>query len=170
VRSWCTRIATNVATSATAAINDFISASFQSFFGLFTDTFVAIAESTSQSSYNFRSAAASVLTDLIADFVSSFFTNTFISIIQSVNHGTDDFWIATTVVVVTQFINSISTIFCVTGSLRFVDQLGNFARISIATFGFAAAVATRIAAARAAKFLAKQFAEKPATIPAKAAR
>jgi hypothetical protein len=88
-----------------------------------------------------------VLTDLIADFVGSFFTNTFISIVQSVNHGTDDFWIATTVVVVTQFIDGISTIFGVASSLRLVDQLGDFARISIATFGSTAAVATCVTAA-----------------------
>ena len=137
-----------IAAGVTTAIHNFVTASFESFFGLTTNTFVAVTESTRQSSHDFRSAAATVLANLVANFVGCLFTDTFISVVQRVDEGTHDFRIATAVEIVTQRIDCFTAIFRITGSLRFVDQLGNFARIGIATDSFttfsAASVSTAI--------------------------
>ena len=156
IPSRSTSVSASVTASVAAAVDNFVTAGFESFFGLVTNTFVAVAESTRQSGHNFRSAAAAtVAANLVADFVGRFFADTFISVVQSVDEGTHDFRVATAIVLIAKFVNCIATIFGIASRLRLVDQQGDHARITRAArlrdflaFDFAAfSLATSVTAA-----------------------
>jgi hypothetical protein len=127
-----------------AAIDDFVAADFQSFFSFVANATIAVSQSSRQSFDNFVvHAAAAVTTDLVTDFISGFVTNSLIAIVQSVDEGTHDFGIADTVVTIAQTIDRLRTVLGVASSLRFVDQLSDFAGLIraatiVATAGFRA--------------------------------
>lgn len=135
---------------------------------LLTDTAVAVAQGTGQSSHNLLRAAASILADLVADLVSSLFTNAFISIVESVDESDHDFWVADAVELVAELVNSLLAVLGVASSHRLVDQFSQLARIVVAAFSFDAAAlvvciaAVVFAAAIAARTVLEQVAEQTA--------
>lgn len=147
--SWIARSSTGWLFAAgffAAAIDDVITAQFQSTLSLAANTTIAVSQGASQCRNNFWSAAAAVLAGLIADFVSSLTTDAVVSIVQSIDESSDDLWIAFAVVLVTDFVDGFSTVFCIASGLRFVDQASKFARIIFCTWIFAAAVDALVAA------------------------
>ena len=104
--------------SGLAVVNDFVTAGFQGFFGFVANAPVAVSQSHGQSFDDFVShAAAAVLANLVADFVSSFVTNPLIAIVQSVGEGGHDLGVAAAVVTIAKTIDRFRTIFGVAGSL-----------------------------------------------------
>lgn len=83
-----------------------------------------------------------MLADLIADFISSNATNAFISIIQAINKGRHDFGIADAIITVAELTQGSASLTSIASRLRGVDQLGDFAGISIAALGRGAAGGT----------------------------
>lgn len=147
--SWIARSSTGWLFAAgffAAAVNDVITAKFQSTLSLAANTTIAVSQSAGQCRNNFWSAAAAVLAGLIADFVSSLTADAVVSIVQSIDESSDDLWIAFAVVLVTDFVDGFGTVFCIASCLRFVDQASKFARIIFCTWIFAAAVDALVAA------------------------
>lgn len=128
---------TSIATSIAAAVDNFVTAAAQCFFGEFANVFVAISESTGQSSHNFGATAAAVFANLTTDLISGFSSDTLIGIVQSIDESTHDFG-AADAVAFAKLLDRFAAIFRVAAGLRLIDQLGDFARIIIAARLFAA--------------------------------
>jgi len=126
-------VCTSVRAAVAVSVDNFVTAGFQSFFSLVTNTAVAVSQSTGQSSHSRRAAAAAVAANCVTDFVSCFPTNTFVSVIQTVDEGVHDFRMAGTVVVA-QLVQSIPTVLCIAIRHGSVDQLCDFACVFIAAF------------------------------------
>jgi hypothetical protein len=138
-RGWCTATGATscrVAAGTAVAIDDFVTAQAESLFSLTSDPSIAIAQRTGQSGNDFWAAAA-VLANLIADFVSSDATNSFIAIIQTIDEGRHDFWIADAVISIAELTESSTSLTGIASRLRAVNQLGDFTSIILAAFGFA---------------------------------
>lgn len=121
----------SVAASVTVAIDNLVTAADQCFFGLLANTFVAIAEGTGQSSHDFGATAAAVFANLLRDFGSGGTSDTLIGIVQSVHESRHNFRIADAIAFA-EFLDRFAAIFRIAAGLRCIDQLGDFARISIA--------------------------------------
>ena len=135
---WIAAVAAVVRVTTTT--DDTVTTSLQSFLGLSANTSVAIDEGSLQGRHNFLAAAAAagILNELVADFISGFFADVFVGIVEGVDHGDHDLRIANAIVVVTQFVDRRIPISSIAGCLRFVDQLCNHAWIGIAALRFAA--------------------------------
>ena len=138
ISTWCscTRCSASRCTCCrTLTINDFVATEFQCFFCLMTNRTVTISQSSGQGRHNFiTTAAATVLADLVANFICCFCSNSFVCVIQSINECVHDFRIADTTVIVTQFVDGITSLLGITSCLRLVDQLSKFGCIDIAAF------------------------------------
>jgi hypothetical protein len=104
-------------------------------FSLTSHATIAVTQRTGQGGNDFGAAAA-VLTDLIADFISSNSSDSFICIVQTIDEGRHDFWIADAIIAVAKLTESMTSLTSIAGRLRGVDQLGDAAGISIAALGF----------------------------------
>jgi hypothetical protein len=114
------------ATCGLAAIDNFVSAGFQSLFRFVTHTAIAVSQSVCQRFDDFVShAAASVAANLVTDFVSSLMTDPFVTVVQGVHKCTHDLRVAAAVITIAKAIDRFGTMFRVTGCLRFVDQFSD---------------------------------------------
>jgi hypothetical protein len=101
-----------------AAVDDFVSALFQSFFGFVSDISIAVSQSGRQGFNGFVAhAAATVLTNLVANFISSFTADSLVAIVQSVDQSSHDFRIASAIVSVAKTIDSFCSLLGVASSL-----------------------------------------------------
>lgn len=126
-----------------AAVDNFITATTQSFLGVFANVLVAVSQGRGQSRNDLLVAAARIVFELIADFLGRFFPNFLVGVVQGVDEGRHDFGIAHAVELA-EALNRLFAIFGVAGRLRGVDQLRNFTRIGVAA---AIVAATTVAAA-----------------------
>ena len=126
-----------------AAIDDTVTARFQSFLSLTTNSPIAVSQSDFQSCDNFVGAAAlPTLSDLVADFVSGFGANFFVGVVEAVDQGIHNFGIADAIELVAQLIESATALTGIASRLRLVNQLSDFTRISTTLL-----LATRLGAA-----------------------
>jgi hypothetical protein len=102
--------------SVAVAVDDFVSTQAESLFSLATNTTIAVTEGTGQSGRDFGAAAA-VLANLIANFISRFTTNSFISIVQTVDKGRHDLWIADAVISVAELADRSTSLTGIAGRL-----------------------------------------------------
>jgi hypothetical protein len=82
----------------------------QGFFNLTTNTLVAITQGGCQSRCGCVAAAARILAELVADFISGFLADSLVTIVQSVDQGAHDFGIAHAVKLVAELVHSLATI------------------------------------------------------------
>ena len=120
-------------TRVAAAVYDFVSTRFQTFFRLSPDTPITIRQGGCQGSDHFFAAAA-VFANLITDFIGGFLADALIGVVKTVDQGNHDFGITLAIVPVSELVERSPTMPGIAGRLRFVDQLGNLAGVCIAAF------------------------------------
>ena len=124
-------------TGVAAAVYDFISTRFQTFFGLSPDTPITIRQGGCQCSDHFFAAAA-VLANLITDSIGGFLADALIGVVEAIDQGSHDFGITLAIVPVSEPVERSSTMSGIAGGLRFINQLGNLAGVCIAALRLAA--------------------------------
>lgn len=129
--------AATLLTGVAAAVYDFVSTRFQTFFSLSPDTPITIRQGGCQCSGHFLSAAA-VLANLITNFIGGFLADALIGVVKAIDQGSHDFGITLAIELVSKFVECAPTISGIAGRLRFVDQLGNLAGVCIAALRLAA--------------------------------
>ena len=98
-----------IATTVAAAVNNFVSAGFESFFDLATNASIAVSQSTRQSGRCLRSSSSIGCGETGRQFHRLLPANSFVRVIQTVDEGVHDFRMAAAVVCVAQFVQ------CTTG-------------------------------------------------------
>jgi anti-anti-sigma regulatory factor len=83
-----------------------------------TDISIAVSQSSRQGFHgSVAHAAATVLTNLVTDFIGSFATNSLVAVVQSVDQSSHDFRIAAAVVSVAQAIDRFSSVLSIASRL-----------------------------------------------------
>ena len=111
-----------------------------------TNATVAIAQGSRQRGDDFARAAARILAELIAEFVSSFPANALVAVVRTVDESRHDLWIADAAVLVAQLVQRTFALTSIAGGLRRVDQACDFAGVIFAALGATAAVGVFVAA------------------------
>lgn len=140
--SWSTSsVADDVAALINAAaIDNVVTTQTQGLFSLTANAAITVGQGVGQCTNDALAAAARVLAQLIANFVSSSSTNCFHSVVECVDEGRHDFWV-TDAVKASQPNDGCTALSSVASCLRAVDQLCNDASIFAAGVVAAAVIA-----------------------------
>ena len=117
------------ATTRAAAVDNIITTALQCFFGLTADVPVTVGQSASESANHGSPAAATIVENLIADFVGRFGSHTFVAVVQSIDEGVHDFGVTDAVVSITQFMDRVATVSGIAFRHRSFDESGNLTTV-----------------------------------------